>query len=439
MRKPTILSVVLFLELISENIDTPPRYVQDNFWTPASLFNWFTERLPIKLTLFELCCIILAFTTSNRGQVARPIRNAMIVSVIAVFWTTIHGQLSGGVSDPIYTLTRAWLFGLVFGVTATNVLANVADFVRLSNAIVLAAIWRAALVVLYYLSVRHLTWPDVPPHMTTHEDSVLFCVGLVILLSRTIEFRNKASIRNLAIAAPILFAGMQYNNRRLVWIAVVASLLTMYFILPSKSKVARRINRTLRVLSPIIAIYFAVGWDKTDGAFKPIAVFQSMISAKKADGTVDLSTKARDNENLGLVTMINERPLIGTGFGHEWLELDKSGTVSLDIFPMYKFSPHNSVLSLFAYAGALGFTAQWMIIAVAVYLNVRAYRKSANPAERVVVMTGVSCAIAYLNQAFGDMGLIHIMPATLLGLSYASAARFSVSSGAWPLKRKAVT
>lgn len=434
MRKANLLAIMLFLVLVSENIDTPPLYVRE-IWTPASLFNWFTARLPIRLTLFEICCVAMIFT-SGKVASAAPVKRAIQVSFGAVLFSVIYGQLTGGVSSPIYTLTRPWLFGLVFGLTGMKVLSTAADFARVSDAVVAAAVWRSVLAIAYYLKTRHLTWPDNPAHMTTHEDSVLFCVGLVIILSRAIELRNRKSFRNLLLLTPLMFAAMKYNNRRLVWVAVVASLLTMYFILPSTAKVARRINRAVRIIAPVLAIYAAVGWGKSEGIFRPLSVFASMASAKKADGTIDLSTKARDNENLGLITMITERPILGTGLGHEWLELDKSGTVSLDVFPMYKFSPHNSVLSILAYSGSLGVAAMWMVISVAVFLNARTYRKSTNPNERVVAITGISCSIAYLNQAFGDMGLIHIMPTTLLGLSFASAARLSLSSGAWPAKAR---
>jgi len=78
-----------------------------------------------------------------------------------------------------------------------------------------------------------------------------------------------------------------------------------------------------------------------------------------------------------------------------------------------------------------------MIVPISVYLNARTYRRSTRPIERTIATMGIIVPISYLNQAFGDMGYIHIMPTTLLGLSIAAAARLSVASGAWPSGVKA--
>lgn len=431
MRKAKLLTAMLFLVLVSETIDTPPMYARD-LWTPARLINWFTERLPIRLTPYELACVVLLFASRATSPAVRPITRAMQVSVGALLFVTLYGLATGGVTAPIYTLSRSWVAGLIFGITAARVLTTVEDFDRIIQAVVGAALIRGALAIVYYFQVKDRPWNLLPATMTTHEDSVLFVAAAMALLSRVIELPNKANFRKLLWCSPVLLLAMQVNNRRLVWSGLLASVALAYFILPTTSKVARRINRAARILAPILIVYVAAGWGKSEGIFKPVGTLSSMMSSKKADGSIDLSTKARDNENLGLVTMITQRPILGTGFGHEWLELDKSGTVPLDVFPLYKFSPHNSALALFAFCGSLGLAGLWMVIPIATYLNVRTYRTSTRPLERTVVIVAISIVIAYLNQAFGDMGYIHFMPSTLVGLSIAIAVRMSVASGAWP-------
>lgn len=430
MRKSKLLSVMFFLVLVSERIDTAPVYVND-MWTPASLFDWFTERLPaLRISLFEVVCILLLLVT-RKQPVARPVVRAIQVSAATVLFMVAYGQATGGVLQPIYMLTRAWFSGLIIGLLAMKVLATAEDFDRIADVVVIATIWRALIVVLYYLKARNYPWDRFPLTMTTHEDSALFAVGLTILVSRAVELRSKKAVRYLVLSLPLIFAAMKYNNRRLVWSSLVTSLLVVYFILPTSSAVGRRINRTIRLLAPALILYVAIGWGRPEAIFKPVRTFSTMASAKQADGSVDGSTKARDNENEGMLTQMQGQPILGTGFGHEWLLLDSSGAVPLDIFPLYHFSPHCSELVLFVFIGGLGVAGMWGVIAVAVYLLARTYRKSRDPTERTIAIMGISAIIAYLNQAFGDMGLIHPMPSMLMGFAFAAAARLSISSGAW--------
>jgi O-antigen ligase len=207
-------------------------------------------------------------------------------------------------------------------------------------------------------------------------------------------------------------------------------------MLPAKSKVTRRLNRWLLVAAPVLVLYVMIGTGRTETIFKPVQAFASM----GAGGQEDASTKARENENTSLITMIADRPLLGTGFGHEWVELDETYTVPVTYFPMYHYSPHNSILSLIAFCGGIGFAGLWLIIPIGTYLNARTYRRAPDPRARSVATVGIVEVVTYLNQAYGDMGAMgptHIGPATILGAGMAVAARMSVASGAWPSRSAA--
>lgn len=429
MRKEHWLALIVFLSLVAEN-DTVLAYYNE-MWTPARLFEWFTYPLPIKLNVFQIACLTLLLFSGKKPSVAQPITRALQVSACALIWCVLYGLATGGTLKPIYTQSIAWAFCLIFTLTAMAVLASVEDFRRLENAIVWAGIWRSCMAIIFYMKVRGRDWTTMPPHMTTHEDSVLFVVALLILASRAIEFRTRKAMRLLALAAPIIIVAIQVNNRRLAWASLAGGLAVLYAMLPKKSKATRRLNRRLVWVSPLIVLYVAIGWGRPETIFKPLQAFASMSGG----ATVDNSTKARDNENASLITMVKERPLLGTGLGQEWVELDATFTVPLSVFPMYHYCPHNNVLALVAFCGGLGFAGLWMVIPVSVYLNGRTYRRAQDPAVRSVAVVGIVEVVTYLNQAYGDMGAMgatHIGPATILGAGMAAAARLSVASEAWP-------
>lgn len=431
MRNPgKLLALLVFLSLVADVEGTLAYY--NDLWTPGRLVEWLVVVLPIRLTVFQLLCVglILFGRKVRRYEVPKPLLQWLYVSVGALIFCIAFGLARGGEVKPLYTQGIAWIHFLIFTAAALRSLSKPEDFARVMTAIVYAAIWRACVASVYYFQVKDRPWQTLPSYMTTHEDTVLFVVGLLILVSRVIEHRTKQARRMLYWAGPLILAAIQFNNRRLAWVSLAFGVLVLYFILPTKSKLTRRVNRSILVALPLLVAYVTVGWGRPEKIFRPLASFASV-----GGGNVDASTKARDNENLGLVIMIGQKPILGTGLGHQWVEVDRTHAVPLDIFPMYYYCPHNSVLALFAFCGWLGFAGLWLIIPVSVFLNARTYRVSPNPTERVAAVTGIVQVTAYLNQAYGDMGAMgppHLMPATMLGIGVAAAAKLSITSGAWP-------
>jgi hypothetical protein len=427
MRRGRLLAGIVFISLVAEN-DTVLAYYRE-MWTPARLLEWFTAPLPIKLTVFQIACLALLLT-GKKMPTARPITAAMQMSAATVVLMALYGLGQGGLLQPIYTQVIAWASCLVYVVTATRVLATVDDFVSVENAIVWAGIWRSCVAIVFYMRVYGRDWTTMPGYMTTHEDTVVFVVSLSILISRAVNLRTKRAFRIAATVAPLILLAIQFNNRRLAWASLAAGLLALYAVIPAKSKVARKVNRWLIRVTPVLVLYAAIGWGRPEKIFKPLQAFSSMGA-----GQIDNSTRARINENISLLTMINQRPLLGTGLGHQWVELDSTYTVPLTTFPMYHYCPHNNVLAFIAFLGGIGFAALWMVIPISMCLNARTYRLARDPAVRSVAVVGIVEAIAYLNQAYGDMGAMgatHILVGTILGTGIAASARLSVLSGAWP-------
>lgn len=424
MRREKLFAVIFFLSLVAEN-DTVLAYYHE-MWTPGRLFEWFTAVQSFKMSIFQVVCLLLLFGRKG-AKTARPVTTAIKVSAASLVFSVVYGLAQGGLTKPLFTQTTSWAFCLVFTATAAKVLVSAEDFQRVENAIVLAAIWRSCMALLYFR--MHGGFAS-GYYLTTHEDTVIFVVALLVLASRAVELRTRQAVRNLGLATPLILAAIQLNNRRLAWVSLGAALVLLYALLPAKSRAAKRLNRWLLIASPILVLYVAVGWGRSEAIFGPLRSLSSMGA-----GQEDKSTKARDNENTSLITMVGQRPLLGTGLGQKWVELDATYTVPESGFPMYHYSPHNSILAFVAFCGGLGFAGLWMVIPVSVYLNARTYRIAQTPAMRSVAMVGMVEILTYLNQAYGDMGGMgptHVGPATVLGAGMAAAARMSVASGAWP-------
>jgi len=139
----------------------------------------------------------------------------------------------------------------------------------------------------------------------------------------------------------------------------------------------------------------------------------------------------RDIENYNLVVTLRSNPLLGVGFGYEYIEEVQAYDIK-SIFPQYRYLPHNSMLGFIAFTGLLGFVLIWQVVLVAAYLHSRTYRVTRDPVLRTAAIWSLVAIVVIELQMWGDIGMNHIMVTTLLAVTVGLAGRVPWLSGAWP-------
>jgi hypothetical protein len=225
------------------------------------------------------------------------------------------------------------------------------------------------------------------------------------------------------IVLPLLVAGMVANNRRIVWVEIAAPLIT-YWLISRPSKIKRLFLRGLLVASPLVLLYIGAGWNSGADFFAPVRTVRSL-----GDGEVNASTLYRDLENYNLIATIREEPIIGTGFGHPFVEVVKLPDISF--FREYLYMPHNSILGLYAFCGPIGFTGLTMVIVIGVYLAAIGYRRAQTSDERIASFMAIAGAIIFLEHCWGDIGFSERRTMLIFGPLLAIAGQVAVSTGAW--------
>lgn len=398
----------------------------------------FFQSLPgLKFQLWELLlygATALSFVLpGGLTRRAGPVDKAILLFLGTVAFTVAWGVARGGSLREAYFQLRMLLMALTLGLLLLGTLRTHADIVRLGKVLVLAACVRGFLAS-YFFFVYVQPNPGLTPypqHMTTHDDSVLFVCGVVIMLSYLMVKRTWRVALLTAMVGLHLFIAIHVNNRRLAWISLIGALAFMYLGLP-KGLVKRRINMTVPILVPLLALYVAVGWGRNGRIFAPVRTFSSIMGKNE-----DHSSKARNEENRNLVTTLRTNPVTGTGWGHQYIEA--SNVYSPDLakaFPQYRYIPHNSLLGLIAFSGAIGLTGLGSLFTVCAFLGARMLRTGQHPVERAAGMTVLAMMVVYLNQAFGDMGLQSPAPTMILGACIGVAGRGAVMSAAWPSGRR---
>ena len=264
-------------------------------------------------------------------------------------------------------------------------------------------------------------------YATTHSDSILYVTGLACVIMSWMQDPTPKNLRRMIWVCAIILMGMHYNDRRLGYVSFQFSLMFAYFLSPWNNLKVKLTRLGLLVL-PILPFYIAAGWQNPTGIFGPVGIFKSVLEGENlAKGQMDY----RDIENLDVIHTWNARPLLGTGWGHEFDEVIPLPDIS-HAFADYRYHPHNSVIGMFAFGGAVGFSGLWTWISIAVFLTVRAFRSTLDPQLRAGGLVALSVYVAYTNQCFGDMGSISWLGTVLIAMAAACAGKLATVTGAWP-------
>jgi hypothetical protein len=395
----------------------------------------FFSGLDVALVLLTVIWVvrrIMASDVDTRGHVppAPPLRTAALVCIVAILLIWGHGLLREGADFrfSLWQVFRVIYLPCVFLLYCAGI-RGPSDSRTFGIALVTAALIRALLAV--YL--RHLFPSEQEmPHATVHADSMLFSDAFLLVLVVLFE---RPSARNLVLSLgtlPILTWAMIANSRRLVWVELLAALIVLYFITPF-TRLKKRIAQTLAISLPLLAIYAAVGWSSGSRVFAPVRTIRSVV-----DSSADPSTRWRDLENYNLFYTVRTHPVLGTGFGHGYLEVIRLPDIS-NAYELYRFAPHNSILGLLAYSGAIGFVTMWLFLPIGVFFAVRSYRFSTTPRDRSTALATVGILVAYLVHCYGDMGLGTWASVFTVAPALALVAKQAVVTGAWPLRPRRST
>jgi O-antigen ligase/polysaccharide polymerase Wzy-like membrane protein len=380
-------------------------------------------RIPPWHLMVLVTCALSAPGTQNLR--VREVTRAIQISLASIAALWIWGVVIRG-GDGYQTIFQlhAFVMSLFVALLVAMTCRTKAHVIALGRVVVFAALYRSVVLFIFYFSIaRHMQYP--PAALTDHCDSVLFVCGLFVVIVNVIERRTAGSFFWLLVTTPIIVTAIVLNNRRIAWLDLGIAAIVTYALLP-KGKIKRRITWGLVALSPALIAYVAAGWGRPVGIFKPVGSISTMFGENQ-----DVSSIMRDIENYNLMRTLKTNPLLGAGWGHEYIEEVRAWDISGG-FPQYRYLPHNSLLGAIAFTGMLGFAAMWQFVPAACYLNAVVYRESRDPVPRVAALSSLVAAIIIMLQMWGDVGFNHLMVTSMLGIGVGLGARLPVMCGLWP-------
>lgn len=440
----TTLHALLLVALVLDN--TTERPGRNLFRTPlyapgALLYETLSKSLhvPLKFTGLQLLVLLVfsivgvrhGFSPKIPGahkSIAQPVVQFCLIAMVDLLAMLIWGLGRGGQSNYAIVQMQTMFFVPLMTLLFALSFQRAQDVKRLLSTFVVVAFLRALLCIYYWITVvRHLAQDGGGEggdgtYVTTHSDSILASVGVLICVLRIYQAPRIRSYVQAALLLPVLGLGIIANNRRIAFVAIALGFFFSYLCAPGAFK--RRVHQTVLALAPLLILYTGAGWNAHGGWAKPVQSLRSVVEQK------DASSETRDIENYNLLQTLKVSPVVGSGFGHKYRELVKAYDIST-IFEAYRYVPHNSVLWFWSAGGLLGFTWYWMFISVGVFTAARVVRVSQNLHERTLGMVAICAVGAWGAQSFGDMGLMSWMGGLIVASSLGTTAAVAAQNGAW--------
>jgi hypothetical protein len=403
---------LLLLLLLAVTVDDPTDRPYFNLWRsplwPAGKFlftniAWFTG--------FELAVMGLVGLTVVRRIVGRaspmeapgtpgprPLRTALLLSLVTVGWLIGWGMLRGGVFREALWQFRALAFMPVVALLTLVAFDFPKDLRLVGRVIVIGSVVKSLLGT-YFMYAIAFPAGEYPPHTTGHNDSMIFTVGVVLALVRVWEWPSWKNIGEALVWLPFLAMALRLNDRRIAYVDIAMSLAFIYLMSPMhRSK--RVLTQVMVAMIPVVLLYTAAGWNARGGVFKPVVKLRSIV-APVAETEEESSNVERDIENFNLLKSWERDMVLGQGFGHAFTEFVPSNDFAQSSFGHIG---HNSVLWLLWIGGIVGAFGVWLYLGVTSFFFARTIKVASDNQERVGLLVAMGVLITYLLQSFGDMG-----------------------------------
>lgn len=340
-----------------------------------------------------------------------PILLACLFSAAAVLFLELWGIARGGNLSRSLLQFRPMLFVNLLPILLAAVIRERKQVQWLLLGIVSAGAIRATVGCMFWLFVlrhRHTSADAAGSgrYATMHSDTILWVTCVMIVLFALLHKPDRW-LRWLGPALLLLFfAAIFINNRRLAYVGMAMAVGLYYLIAPLSTR--RRVHRYVGAVAPFVLLYLAAGWNAGGKWAAPVKMVKGIITSE------DSSSISRDIENFNLIYTASRHPVLGSGFGHEYIE--KVSAVDLsNIFEAFRYLPHNNTLWLLGAGGAIGYSAFTLFLTVGLYFASRMYMRAIDRTSQLVGLGFISCAAVYSMQAYGDMGLQSWSGSVLLG------------------------
>jgi hypothetical protein len=260
----------------------------------------------------------------------------------------------------------------------------------------------------YVLMIR-TGWLNVAPEFTYSHEVVIFLAVVMLQALAQIVVGGPLWRRIFgAVVALMALFTMLVSGRRAGSIA-----LAIAFVLMALPWLVRHRKAVLLILLPGLfagAIYLPIFWNNTGIIGQPARAVRSLIEPDARDAS---SNEYRDQEAINVRATIYSDPLLGVGFGREFLFVVPLADLSW--WPFWHYQPHHNILWVWLKVGAPGFTIFCMLMFGSLALASSRALTLKDPTLITFAYVGIASVVTSLVFCYVDLGLTNGRVTVLLG------------------------
>ncbi len=436
LTRPTVaLGAIVPLTIIGDPRAMPWWPVDKNLSSGESLL--FTgEGLtikPLEIMLFIVLLVVIVNQMVGRTR-ARPTQDdldgadpeerpgldpfliAVLVLGFAVIGGVVWGLSRGGNVVAALLEAVAMVYIPMIFIAARMLFTTVAHYRRVLIAIVIAIMIESihALWVLPRLRLDYSEGTSPLAHTAALQINMLF-----LALVATIVLRRKAAgaIALLTIASAPTLGIYIIAQRRSAIVAMLLGVLLLGVILHQVDR------RRFKILAPIVIVagvlYTGAFWNADGGVGIGAQTIRNIVAPDSKSYSDANSDLYRDIETFNLQVTIRSSPILGLGYGQDFLQPIPLPRIANFIFAT--ISPHNAVLGLWFKAGLAGVLSYIFLISAGLAQGLRSILDVHDPRDRVVLFVFVANLPMTLVITFVEIAF-DAPTTSVLGLSLALAA-----------------
>ena len=393
---------VVALSVLFEHVSPDPLMLPGHY-LPLQIADALIN--PMEVVLFLVFLVWLGQGIARRNIDFRRGRmfGTMMLFLVALLGGLVHGAAGGGDFHIGLWEARFLFYIIICYVLATNTIRTW-KHVSVITGLVLVCNTLFAI----EGAIRHLVFAIKGDDAYEHVDVIFLGSLLVLTLAQNIFGGPKWQRIFGLIASPIAAYTLLASERRAGYISIVLALVACCMVLfIAKRKAFLLIAGTLLVVG---TVYLPLFWNNVGLLGQPARAVKSLIEPDQRDAASNLY---RDIEKINVVAGIDESPLLGLGFGHEFPFVAPLPDLSFWLF--WHYEPHHNILWVWLKVGGIGFVIFWALMGGAIARSAYLTVKLTDPRARSVALLTLGVIVATLVFCYVDLGLVSGRVTVLLG------------------------
>jgi hypothetical protein len=389
-------------------------------WTDMlNVFYWppkmagLPER-PIGVLILYIFFVIIAQRYASHQKLLRggPVLIPYLLFLTCVIIGIAHGLTSGGTLKIVVVEVRPFWYMFVSYILAYNLITKKIHVQALFWLAIAAAGVKGCQGVYVYLGVLQGNLTGYREIMA-HEESFFFVGLLLLIVIFCLHSRHKGQLWAAIIVTPPVLLALIANQRRTDYVALllgigVAWLLT--FICKPKARAGLLV--TLIIAGTLGTVYIAA-FSHVDGAIgSPARSIISVFNPSEGDAS---SNAYRVIENFNLKTTVQQSPIIGWGFGKEFLQPWMLPNILVED-PYYLYVPHNTIYWVWMRLGAVGYAALWFLLGSVIIRGIHIAKQLRDKYLQMSSIFIISIIVMEVVVAYADYQLFFFRNVIYLGI-----------------------